>query len=86
MMLVRLVYSAFSLYLLLILLRWFAPYLELDVYGRKLRFIAQVTDPLLTRIRRVLPAMGPVDFAPLAALFLVWLMRELAIQLLLPAR
>jgi len=34
-------------------------------------FLYRVTEPLFRRIRRVLPAFGPVDLAPLAVLLLI---------------
>ena len=38
----------------------------------------KLTDPLIKSMRRILPNMGPVDFGPIAALFVVWLVRILA--------
>ena len=81
--LIRGVNSAMSLYMILILLRWFGPYLELDLYRGWFRWVAKLTDPLIGRIRRVLPSMGPLDFGPLATLLLVWLVREAAVTVLL---
>jgi YggT family protein len=34
-------------------------------------FLYRVTEPLFRRVRRVLPAFGPVDLAPLAVLLLI---------------
>ena len=68
--------------MMLILLRWFGPWLSLDVEGGRLRWIARLTDPLITRIRRILPNMGPFGFGPMAALFLVWFVRVLSVRVL----
>jgi YggT family protein len=73
--------SALTLYMMLILLRWVAPWLELDLYGGRLRWIPAVVDPLIVPIRRMLPAMGPLDFGPLAALFVVLIIRFIAVPL-----
>jgi YggT family protein len=80
---VRLLYAGFTLYMILILLRWFGGWLELDTEFGRYRWISRLTDPLLKRLRRLLPSMGPIDFSPLAALVLAWFARELSIQLLL---
>lgn len=82
---VRTVYSLLTLYMLLILLRWFAPWIDLDLYSGRLRWISKVTDPLINRMRQLLPPMGPMDFGPLAALVAVWLVRSVAISLLFAA-
>ncbi len=74
--LVRLcVSSAITLYMLAILLRWLGPWIEVDFYRRALRWIPRITDPLLNLVRRMLPAMGPMDWGPMASLMLVWMVR-----------
>lgn len=75
----RLIYAGFTLYMMVILLRWFAPYLCIEVDEGRLRWISRLADPLINRMRRVLPPMGPVDFGPLAAWALVWLAREISL-------
>ena len=81
----RAVVHCFTLYMLLILLRWTGPWLELDLYGGRLRWIPQLTDPLFNQMRRILPAMGPVDFAPLASLLIVWLVRQCIVLVIILA-
>lgn len=71
------VYSAFTFYMLLVLLRWVGPWLEMEVEYGRFRWVARATDPLLNRLRSLLPSMGPIDFAPIAALLLLWLGRVL---------
>lgn len=77
--------SALTLYMMLILLRWLAPWLELDLYGGRLRWIPAVVDPVVVPIRRMLPAMGPLDFGPLAALFIVLMIRFVVVPVLIRA-
>ncbi len=79
---VRIAYSVLTLYMMLILLRWFGPWLGLEVTAGRLAWVARLTDPLITRLRKVLPHMGPVDFGPLAALVLVWFVRILSVRIL----
>ncbi len=79
---VRIAYSVLTLYMMLILLRWFGPWLSLEVTAGRLAWVARLTDPLITRLRRVLPNMGPVDFGPIAALVLVWFVRILSVRIL----
>jgi len=79
-------YSVLSLYMLLILLRWIGPRIELDFHRGRLRWVCSLTDPLIRFFRRVLPPMGPVDFGPLAALLAVWFVRGLVVSMMLQGR
>lgn len=76
------VLSAFTVYMLCILLRWLGPWIELDFHRGWLRAVPRATDPLIRGVRqamgRWLPNLGPYDFAPLVALLVVWIGRELA--------
>ena len=72
----RLVHSMATIYMLFILLRWLAPHLQWDMRNWTGRTIVRVTDPLVQKIRGTLPAMGPFDFAPLASVLLVMILRE----------
>ena len=81
----RAVFSGLTLYMLLILLRWLGGAVGFETdYGRW-RWIARITDPLINRVRRVLPNLGPMDFGPLVSLLLVWLIRTLVTAPLLEA-
>ena len=76
------VHSLLTIYMILILLRWFGPRLSLQTDAGRLRWIALLTDPLIGQLRKLLPSMGPVDFGPIAALFVVWMVRALSIPVL----
>ena len=76
--LARLIKSLLTLYMLLILLRWLGRYIGFDLEEGRLRVLTKLTDPLIKSMRRILPNMGPIDFGPIAALFVVWLVRILA--------
>ena len=74
--------SILTLYMLLILLRWLGPWLLLDLRNRRWRWICRLTDPLIAAVRRILPPMGPVDFGPLGAVLLVWVVRVISVNIL----
>ena len=46
------------------------------------RFINKITDPLIEPIRRRLPLAGGIDFAPLVAIILIWILESLLLVLL----
>ena len=73
------VYSGITLYMLLVLTRWLGPFLELDFYDARLRWIARGVDPLLRAVRRALPPVGPIDAGPPVAILLLWIARTIAV-------
>jgi YggT family protein len=74
------IYSAITLYMMAILTRWTAPFLSLDLYQKRLRFIPAITDPFLKLIRRTLPPMGFTDWSPVAALLILWVVRVVLVR------
>lgn len=46
-----------------VLLSWVNP----DPYNPIVSFLHRVTEPVLSRIRRYMPAFGPIDLSPLVA-------------------
>ena len=68
--------SVLTLYMMVIMLRWTAPWLELDLRSPRWRWIPQAADPLLRWLRQILPPMGGTfDWAPPAALLGLWVVR-----------
>ena len=61
---------------LLILIRVVLSWLPVDRDRGWVRFIVDVTEPLVGPIRRVLPPFGGLDFSPLVAMLLLQLMRN----------
>ncbi|HEX2036073.1 MAG TPA: YggT family protein [Chloroflexota bacterium] len=59
---------------------WFVPPTSDNVIFRILR---DVTEPLLSPIRRVVPSMGALDLSPFVAVILLQLMGSLVVQTLL---
>ncbi len=72
--------NGITLYMLAILLCWTAPWLELDLRQGRLSFVGRICDPVLERLRKVLPAMGPMDWAPPVALMVLWVIRIMLVQ------
>ncbi|NLY56236.1 MAG: YggT family protein [Firmicutes bacterium] len=82
MSLISLVNSLFTVYKWLILARviisWVAPYSAHPV----VRFVYDMTEPLLSRLRRSLPLVGGLDFSPFIALIIIQVMQRLVVSLL----
>lgn len=73
----------FTLYMMMILICWLAGWLQVSLHNRQLKWMRRVTDPLVNKIRKLLPSMGPIDFGPIAAVFAVWLVRTISVQMLM---
>lgn len=82
MSLVSLVNSLFEVYTWLILARviisWVAPMSR----HAAVRFVYDMTEPLMGLIRRYLPVTGGLDFSPLVALILVQVVQRFVIRIL----
>ena len=74
------IYCGLTLYMMLILLRWLGPWLELEFQGYPLGVVPRITDPLIDLMRRALPPMGPMDFSPMAAVMGVFILRLIIVR------
>ena len=79
--LIRAVYSLTTLYMMTILLTWLGPWLNLDF--RRWKWIPMIADPPIRLVRRRLPSISPVDLAPVVTVLLLWLVRSIAVEMLL---
>ena len=78
-MIAQLIDALLSVFALLLLARIIVSWLPVDANNRLVRFLDEVTTPVLAPIRSVLPATGPFDFSPLVALLLVQLLRRILV-------
>ncbi len=51
-------------------------------WGPILRFVYQVTDPIMEPVRRLIPPMGGLDWSPLIVLFGLNFLRNIIVQVL----
>lgn len=81
-LLLEAVHVAFQILEILIVVRvlmsWFRPSLTNPVF----RFVYDLTEPILGPIRRVLPPTGMVDFSPLVALLLLYVVETFVVQVI----
>jgi YggT family protein len=82
--LVQIINLIYWLYFILIFLRfifsWVRPDPYHQIWGPLMQITYQLTEPLLAPIRRILPAMGGLDFSPLILLFLLGFLRSILIN------
>lgn len=83
MSIVRIIHDTFTLYMFLILINWLGPMIGLELKTGRLRWIPRITEPLIDKVRKLLPQMGPLDFGPIALILFLWMMRELTIKVII---
>ena len=66
-------YGLLSIYILLIIIRIFFSWAMISYTNRIMRFLVDVTEPLLGPLRRVIPPLGWLDISPLVAFLILWL-------------
>lgn len=66
-------YGLLSLYILLIMIRIIFSWGGLGYTNRIMRFLIDMTEPLLAPLRRVIPPLGWLDISPIVAFLILWL-------------
>jgi YggT family protein len=76
-------YGLLSIYSLLIIIRIIFSWGMLSYSNRIMRFLVDVTEPLLGPLRRVVPLLGRFDISPIVALLILWLFQAAVMGTLL---
>lgn len=72
----------FSLYTNALFLRIILQWLQVPYSSRVMHFLWDITEPILTPIRQILPIMMGIDLSPIVAFFLLRLLESVLISLL----
>ena len=75
----KLINMAFTAYIWILIARAVISWVNADPYNPIVRFLIQVTDPVLDRIRRHLPPMGGIDLTPMLLIFALALLQDLLV-------
>ncbi len=85
--LISLIDTAFTLYRWIILVRIIMSWLpNVDYYNPLVRFIYDITEPVLAPFRRLLPSVGGIDFSPILVFLVLDFVRRIVLQLLIALR
>ena len=74
-----------SIYILFIVMRIVFSWGGLSYTNRVMRFLIDVTEPLLGPLRRIIPPLGWMDISPLVAILILWLFQQAVAGTLLSA-
>lgn len=66
---------------LAILARILLSWVNIDPNNRVIRFLYEITEPILGPIRRVMPSLGGLDLSPMIALVLISLAERVLLSL-----
>jgi YggT family protein len=74
-----------SIYILFIIIRIVFSWGMLSNTNRVMRFLIDVTEPLLGPLRRMIPPLGWLDISPMVAILILWLFQQAVAGTLLSA-
>lgn len=74
--------TAFSLYLMVVILRLWLQLVRADFYNPFSQFVVKATNPLVLPLRRVIPSIGRLDTATLILAYSIMLVKLLVLQLI----
>lgn len=80
----RILDLAFNIYIFILIARALISWVNPDPYNPIVRFLHSATDPLLYRLRRLLPFLqaGAFDFSPIALLLLLSVIQQTLVSFL----
>lgn len=81
--LARILDLAFNLYIFVVIARALVSWVNPDPYNPIVRFLHNATDPVLYRIRRLIPfQMGNIDFSPIILLLALSVLQQVLVNFL----
>ena len=87
MSIVGIINLVFNVFYVLLLARIVVSWIRVDPYhptwGPLVRFVYNATEPIMAPVRRMLPAMGGLDFSPLIVLLVASFLKNILISLLI---
>ncbi len=82
--LARLVDLALNIYIFIVVARALVSWVSPDPYNPIVRFLHNATDPVLYRLRRLLPfSTGSIDFSPMILIFLLYMLQNFLVTMLI---
>jgi YggT family protein len=76
---INLLFEALSL---AIIIRVFLSWFRVNPDNRLVQLLYQITEPVLTPFRRLIPPIGMMDITPIVALFVLQILRSIVVNML----
>lgn len=74
---------ALTIYMWIIIIRALLSWVNPDPYNPVVRFLYNATEPLLYRVRSVIPSMGGLDISPILVIFAIYFLKLFVVQTIL---
>ncbi len=81
--LIQVVDAAFRVYGWFIIVRIILSFIPHNPHQPIIRFVYEITEPVLKLARGIIPPMGMIDFSPILVFFAIEIVRSVTIKLLI---
>ena len=81
--LAKLINIVLTVYIWIVIGRAVISWVNADPYNPVVRFLCQVTDPILSKIRRYVPVMGGFDLSPMILIFAIVFLQSFLVPTLM---
>jgi len=72
-----LISTLINLYILIVVIRVLMSWFEVDPNNQVIRFMHDITEPILSKIRGIIPAFGGLDLSPLVLILALSILRNI---------
>ena len=72
--------KALDIYIYIIIGRAIISWVNADPYNPIVRFLYKATEPVLYRVRRILPDMGGLDLSPLIVILAIYFLKAFVVK------
>jgi YggT family protein len=72
--------SVLSIYMWIIIARALISWVNPDPYNPIVSFLYRATEPVLYRVRRIIPNLGGIDLSPLIVILIIYFLKEFLVK------
>ncbi|MFQ5636467.1 MAG: YggT family protein [bacterium] len=78
----KLVEIIITIYMWMVIIRVVLSWINVSSYNQIVRFIIQITEPVLQKTRALVPSFGGLDFSPMIVIFGLYMIRSFLVSVL----
>jgi YggT family protein len=69
-----------NIYMWIVIARALISWVNPDPYNPIVNFLYRATEPVLSRVRRIIPDLGGIDLSPLIVLLIIYFLKEFLVR------
>jgi len=69
-----------NIYMWIVIARALISWVNPDPYNPVVNFLYRATEPVLSRVRRIIPDLGGIDLSPLIVLLIIYFLKEFLVR------